>query len=177
MVRQEIENQATFGNGRIIAKMNALDDLTMIQELYKASAAGVQIDLIVRGHCRLRPGLPGFSENIRLISILGRFLEHSRVFYFRNNNDHRVFIGSGDWQRRNLDDRVEATLEVEDPTARQRLIDTLEMALTDHRSAWDLGSDGQYTLRAPADAAQPDYQERLMALSLKGGRESSWDIT
>ncbi len=87
LIQQEIDYQQRHGNGRIIAKMNALDDVRIIQELYQASQAGVQIDLIVRGHCRLRPGLPGFSDNIRVISILGRFLEHDRIFYFHNNGD------------------------------------------------------------------------------------------
>ena len=179
MVRTEVENKRAGRPARIVAKMNALDDTVMIQELYKASQAGVRVDLIVRGHCRLRPQLPGISDNIRLVSILGRFLEHSRIFYFRNNNDHRVFIGSADWQRRNLDDRVEAILEIEDAPARQRLIDTLELALLDQRSAWELGSDGQYRLRMPPEGAhEPGFQEQLMQITRESGaRTSSWDIT
>ncbi|MBO6575773.1 MAG: polyphosphate kinase 1 [Rhodothermales bacterium] len=179
LVRREVELHEKHGDGRIVAKMNALDDTVMIQELYRASQAGVRIDLIVRGHCRLRPGLPGISDNIRLVSILGRFLEHSRIFWFRNNEEHQVFIGSADWQRRNLDDRVEAVLEIDDESARQRLIDTLELALLDNRSAWELGSDGQYQLRMPADGLEePGFQEQLMHIHRQDATESSsWDIT
>ena len=90
--------------------MNAIDDTLMIEELYRASQAGVKIDLIVRGHCRLRPGIPGYSDNIRVCSIIGRFLEHSRVFFFKNGGERITLIGSGDWQRRNLEDRVEAAV-------------------------------------------------------------------
>ncbi|NNE71259.1 MAG: polyphosphate kinase 1 [Rhodothermales bacterium] len=178
MVHREVENQERHGNGRIIAKMNALDDVVIIQELYKASNAGVKIDLIIRGHCRLRPGLPGYSENIRLISILGRFLEHSRVFYYHNNGEPRVFIGSADWQRRNLEDRVEAVIEVDDPVGRQSLIDTLELSLVDQRSAWELGPGGQYQLRLPTHASEEmGLQDRLMEIHREGAEKvRSWDI-
>src|SRR5690606_33313052 len=138
LVRREVAFQKEYGNGRIIDKMNALDDVEMIQELYRASKEGVQIDLIVRGHCRLRPGLPHYSENIRVISILGRFLEHSRIYYFHNNGSPRTFIGSADWQRRNLDDRVEVVVDVTDKGHQGRLIRTLQFALQDSYSAWDL---------------------------------------
>ncbi|MFT4603416.1 MAG: polyphosphate kinase [Rhodothermales bacterium] len=178
MIHTEVENQKRNGNGRIVAKMNALDDLILIQELYRASQAGVKIDLIVRGHCRLRPGLPGISENIRLISILGRFLEHSRVFYFKNNGKPRVFFGSADWQRRNLEDRVEAIVEVDSPPARNRLIESLELALEDQRSAWELGPNGQYQLRLPAnDGESVGFQDRLMEIHREGAEKvRSWDI-
>ncbi|MCP5094310.1 MAG: polyphosphate kinase 1, partial [Chloroflexi bacterium] len=98
LIEREIEHQVAGGNGRIIAKMNAIDDMGIIKRLYKASQAGVKIDLIIRGHTRLRPQLPGISENIRLISILGRFLEHDRIFYFSNNESPQIFIGSADWR-------------------------------------------------------------------------------
>jgi polyphosphate kinase len=180
LVRTEVRNQSEHGNGRIIAKMNALDDLIMIKELYRASEAGVGIDLIVRGHCRLRPGLPRFSENIRLISILGRFLEHSRIFYFGNNGQPRLFIGSADWQRRNLDDRVEAIVEVDDPAAKDRLEQILELALNDTRSAWELGPSGQYQLRLPSGEPEAQgFQERLMEITRDEAlkEESPWDIS
>ena len=137
--------------GRIIAKMNALDDVGIIQELYKASQAGVRVDLIIRGHTRMRPGVPGVSENVRIVSIVGRFLEHSRIYYFHNGGDPDILIGSADWMRRNLDDRVEVVLPVEDETARARLKRTLKFCLDDNRQAWDLGPDGRYSLRWPAE--------------------------
>ena len=179
LVRQEIHNQKNGGTGRIIAKMNALDDVEMIQELYRASKAGVQVDLVVRGHCRLRPGIPDVSENIRVISILGRFLEHSRIYYFENAGQPRIFIGSADWQRRNLDDRVEAVVEVEQKSLKGRLIRSLQFALDDHRSAWELQADGHYILRMPRTAKEEiGYQERLMRRALKRASEADapWDI-
>src|SRR5690606_32761757 len=121
LIRDEVRMHKKHGNGRIVAKMNGLDDVEMIRELYRASQAGVQIDLIVRGHCRLRPGLPGFSDNIRIISIIGRFLEHSRIYYFGNNGDPLLYIGSADWMRRNLDDRVEAIAPIEEDRKSTRL--------------------------------------------------------
>jgi polyphosphate kinase len=177
MLHAEIGHQKATGNGQVIAKMNALDDPILIRELYRASEAGVQIDLIVRGHSRLRPGLPRFSENIRVISILGRFLEHSRIYYFRNNDRPRVLIGSGDWQRRNLDDRVEATVEIDDPALRARLIRSLEIALRDRRSAWELDPNGVYGLRWPGEGDdQRGCQEILMDLATAKRGERGWDI-
>jgi len=151
MIRKEVKHQKKHGNGRVIAKLNGLDDVAMIQELYRASQAGVQIDLIVRGHCRLRPGLPNYSENIRIISLVGRFLEHSRVFYFHNNGDPQVFIGSGDWMRRNLDDRVEVTVGVTEPALRKRLVRMLKFVLADRRLAWELHPDGHYAQQQPSN--------------------------
>ena len=162
LIHQEIENQEANGNGYIIAKMNALDDMTIIRELYRASQAGVRVDLIVRGHCRLRPGIPGISQNIRVVSILGRFLEHSRIFYFHQNNDPKVYIGSADWMRRNLDDRVEVATEVEDPDLRSRLISVLYTALEDRQSAWELKPDGRYSLWHDQAGEITAYQDVLM---------------
>ena len=124
-----------------------INDPIVINALYKASQAGVQIDLIVRGHCRLRPGLPGFSETIRVTSIIGRFLEHSRIYGFGNNGMPRYFIGSADWQRRNLDDRVEVIVEIRKKRLRERLQRVLDISLSDHSSAWELDSEGVYHLR------------------------------
>ena len=177
MVRHETAVQKARGNGRIIAKMNALDDVEMIQELYRASQAGVQVDLIVRGHCRLRPGLKRYSENIRVISILGRFLEHSRVYYFHNDGDPRVFIGSADWQRRNLEDRVETVVAVDDPALRGRLIRLLHFCLDDQRLVWDLHADGRYVQRVPqTEEEQLGVQDLFMRRAFQRTTEAPWDI-
>ena len=149
LIRREVRHQRESGSGRIVAKMNALDDTGIIRELYRASQEGVQIELVVRGHCRLRPGVPGVSETIRVVSIIGRFLEHSRIFHFHNGGQEETFIGSADWMRRNLDDRVEVMVPVHDETARQRLLRTLAFCLDDNRQAWELGPDGRYTLLHP----------------------------
>ena len=163
LIRREVQRHKRGGNGRIIAKMNALDDLEMIQELYRASQAGVPVDLIVRGHCRLRPGLERISENIRVRSIVGRFLEHSRIYQFGEGDDARLFHGSADWQRRNLDDRVESIVQIDDEVARARLMRTLQLALEDRRQSWALQPDGTYCLLVPETEEQNvGFQERLM---------------
>jgi len=150
LIRREVGHQAAGGHGRIIAKMNALDDPGIIQELYRASQAGVKIDLIVRGHSRLRPGLPGYSENIRITSIIGRFLEHDRLYWFENAGEPEVYIGSPDWRQRNLSDRVEVVVPVLRPALRSQLREMLEVWLTDNRLAFDLDSEGHYRQRSPA---------------------------
>ncbi len=152
MIRREISNQKKGGKGRIIAKMNQLEDQKIIDTLYDASKAGVEIDLIVRGFCCLRPGVPGLSENIRVISIIGRFLEHSRIFYFHNNGKDEIYFGSADWMSRNLDYRVEAIAPIEDPNLREELKSILEIMINDNRKCWDLMSDGTYIQRKPKDA-------------------------
>jgi polyphosphate kinase len=180
LVRREIEHHKLHGCGRIIAKMNAIDDVEMIGELYKASQAGVKIDLIVRGHCRLRPGLKHYSENIRVISIIGRFLEHSRIYFFNNNGRPLVYIGSADWQRRNLDDRIEAVVPVEEPVLKLQLIRTLQLCLTDPRLAWELRADGHYFQRRPdAEKEAIGVQEALMIRAKQRLSEvgTPWDIT
>ncbi len=144
-----IEREAAAEDGRIIAKMNSLVDGELIDALYAASAAGTEIDLIVRGICCLRPGVPGLSENIRVRSIVGRYLEHSRVYRFGSGDrgvDH--LIGSGDWMPRNLDRRVEALTPVSDPALQDRLEEILEVAMTDDVLAWELGSDAVW-VRVP----------------------------
>ena len=163
LIQREIDHQHEHGTGRIVAKMNALNDTGIIQELYRASREGVQVDLVVRGHSRLRPGLDGFSENIRVISILGRFLEHTRVYYFENNGSPDVFMGSADWMSRNLNRRVEAIVPVENPRLRARIVDVLELARSDHRAAWELNSDGRYVQRTPAPGQEDSHlQDQLM---------------
>ncbi len=130
--------------------MNALVDPDIIAALYEASGAGVPIDLIVRGICCLRPGLPGVSDSIRVISIVGRFLEHSRAFYFLNGGDEEVYIGSADWMPRNLDRRIEAVTPIDNPADRQALRDLLLLMWEDNRQAWELRPDGTYVQRRPA---------------------------
>jgi len=149
MIRREAERARVGGPARIVAKMNALVDPAIIHALYEASQDGVQIDLIVRGICCLRPGIPGVSERIRVISILGRFLEHSRAFYFLNGGDEEVYIGSADWMPRNLDRRIEAVVPVEDPAHRMAVRDLLYLMWQDNRQAWELAADGRYTQRRP----------------------------
>ena len=128
-------------------EMNALLEPNVIKELYRASQAGVQIDLIVRGICCLRPGIEGVSARIRVISIIGRFLEHSRLWRFANGGDPEYYIGSADWMPRNLDHRVEAVAPVEDKTLHPRLDALLETCLSDNRNAWELRADGTYRQR------------------------------
>ena len=180
LIRREIEHHKVHGNGRLIAKMNAVDDVEMIGELYKASQAGVKIDLIVRGHCRLRPGLRHYSENIRVISIVGRFLEHSRIYYFNNDGRPLVYIGSTDWQRRNLDDRIEAVVPVEEPELKHNLIRTLQLCLADQRLAWELRPDGYYVQRRSSSDEEPvGVQEALMIRARQRMNEidAPWDIS
>lgn len=151
---------------QIIAKMNSLVDPQIIQNLYEASQAGVQIDLIVRGMCALRPGLAGISENIRVISIIGRFLEHSRIFYFQNNGKEtgsdEIYIGSADWMNRNLSRRVEAVVPIEDPALKQELKDLLTLFLTDNRQAWELQSEGNYVQRRPQEGEAERSVHRIL---------------
>jgi polyphosphate kinase len=178
-IRAEVEVQRAGGTGRIVAKLNALDDEGIIQALYRASQAGVRVDLVVRGHCRLRPGLPGYSDNIRVRSIVGRFLEHDRVYCFGNGGDPVIYLGSADWRRRNLAERVEAMVPVLDPALRARLVHVLEVALADNRLAWELAADGQYVqLHAAPGEPEVDYQEMMMREALdrsrRGGRP--WEL-
>lgn len=150
LVEREIQVHRPESPGRIIAKMNALVDPELINALYAASHHGVQIDLIVRGMCCLRPGVPCLSENIRVLSILGRFLEHSRVFYFRNGGAEEVYIGSADWMPRNLDRRIEVVVPVRDPEHLRYLRDdVLAVLLEDNCQAWELRPDGCYARRRP----------------------------
>ena len=150
LIRGEMEIAAKGKPARIIAKMNALTDASVIRALYEASQAGVKIDLIIRGVCALRPGVKGVSDNIHVRSIVGRFLEHARVFYFHNNGTPRVFLSSADWMERNLYRRVEVCFPIEDKRLKQRLIEEgLMCYLADNVQAWVLQSDGTYKRLAP----------------------------
>jgi polyphosphate kinase len=147
---------------RIAMKMNALVDRECIKALYRASMAGVPVDLNIRGICRLRPGVPGVSQNIRVVSVVGRFLEHSRIFAFERNGSTRVYIGSADLMPRNLDNRVELVTPVDDPVLRDDLLDTLERCLADDTNAWELREDGTWVRRRPG--AEPRNAQRELML-------------
>jgi len=152
MIQRETALASVGKKGRIIAKMNSIVDEQIIEALYDASRAGVEIDLIVRGICCLRPGIPGASDNIRVMSVIGRFLEHSRLFYFANDSEPEYYIGSADWMTRNFDRRVEAIVPVDDVLLHEKLHSILTTSLTDNRETWDLAPDGSYTQRQPGDA-------------------------
>ena len=160
LIEREITNAHAGKGGRIIAKLNALVDPQTIECLYRASGAGVRIDLIVRGVCALRPGLPGVSENIRVRSIIGRFLEHSRVFWFENNGRPQMYLASADWMERNFFRRIEVAFPVTTPKLRTRIRDDLETYLSDTCNAWLLQSDGSY-VRATGTPVV-DVQEQLL---------------
>lgn len=168
LIEREAEHAQSGKSGRIVAKMNSLVDAKIIAKLYEASQAGVKIDLIVRGICMLRPGLAGVSENIQVISVIGNFLEHSRVFYFQNQGEEEIYIGSADWMRRNLDRRVEAVTPIEDPVLRAELHELLGIMLSDNRQAWELQSDGSYVQRCPPSLEQTrSCHKQLMAMALE----------
>lgn len=162
LVRREAELQRRGKKGRIIIKMNSLVDPDLIAALYSASQAGVQVDAIVRGICALKPGLKGISDNIRVISIIGRFLEHERVFSFNNNGRPKIFIGSADWRPRNLERRVEAVVPIEDPALVIQMQEILDLYLSDNRHAWDLQPDGQYIQRRPGSGEPEQSSHRLL---------------
>jgi polyphosphate kinase len=148
---REINEHSNEKPGRIIFKMNALEDPDICRSLYQASMAGVQVDLIVRDSCRVRPGVQGISESMRVISIVGRFLEHARVYYFQNGGDEEYYMGSADAMRRNLENRVEVVTPIESRQLRQDLLDMLEIQLSDQRSAWEMQSNGTYVQRQPVE--------------------------
>ena len=160
-IDREIAHARAGRPARVVAKMNAMEDLKLTDKLYEASQAGVQVILIVRGFCCLRPGVPGLSENIHVMSVVGRFLEHSRLYHFSGGSadplEGEWFISSADWMYRNLSSRVEAACPVTDPDARRRLARLVEIMLGDRRCAWDLTSEGHYTRRAPPPGgAEPE---------------------
>ena len=168
LIQRETDNCNQGGTGRIVAKMNALVDPEVISTLYEASQAGVTIDLIVRGMCALRPGLEGISDNIKVISIVGRFLEHSRIFYFYNGGQEEVYIGSADWMPRNLNRRVEAITPIEDPEIAKELEEILGIMLSDNCKSWELQPDGEYIQRHPVEnSPEISAQNILMEAALK----------
>jgi polyphosphate kinase len=170
----KIERETTlhreFGGGMIQFKINALEDGDIVKALYQASQSGVVIDLIVRDTCRLRPGITGLSETIRVISIVGRFLEHSRIYYFRNNSAEEYFISSADAMKRNLEARVEVLCPVESPALVRELRSILNVHITDTRSAWDMQPDGSYIQRTPADSDIVDCDSHCQLIELADKR-------
>jgi polyphosphate kinase len=184
LIRREAEHARQGKPARIVAKLNSLEDPSIVEELYRASMAGVEMDLIVRGICRLRPGIEGVSDTIRVHSVVGRFLEHSRIFYFENATgtddeptasstetgarDGEYYVGSADWMTRNLDRRVEAVAPVEDPALRAELQTILDVMLSDNRKRWTMASDGSYEqVRPGEDEPVRNTHERLMERARK----------
>ncbi len=170
LIKREEENARRGEKARIIAKMNSLVDESIIDALYEASCAGVEIDLIVRGICCLRPGLPGISENIRVRSIVGRYLEHSRIYYFYNGGAELTFLSSADWMTRNLDRRVELLFSVEDEEAREKILDILRICLKDNVKARLLNPDGSYSKAAGKGGEELDSQQLFYQLAEKMSR-------
>ncbi|MCQ8897312.1 polyphosphate kinase 1 [Limnobacter humi] len=164
-VRREVEHAKAGKKARIMARMNALLEPTLINELYAASQVGVKIDLIVRGVCALRPGVPGLSENITVRSVVGRLLEHSRVFYFLNDGVEDVYISSADWMERNFFRRVELAVPITERKLKKRVVDEgLKALLADNLLAWSMDSDGHYTRRKPSSARRLNAQIHLLGL-------------
>jgi polyphosphate kinase len=158
-IDREIAHHESSGKGLIQWKLNALEDVDICKALYRASQRGVVIDLIIRDTCRLRPGLPGLSETIKVTSIVGRFLEHARVLYFHNGGKPEYFIGSADAMQRNLERRVEVLVPIDDPRLQTELRAILDIQLGDQRTAWDMQSDGSYVLRDGGPAAKAAQQQ------------------
>jgi polyphosphate kinase len=175
MIAREGEHHKAGRPAHILAKMNQLEDRDICNALYAASQAGVPVDLIVRGFCTLKPGVPGLSETIRVISIIGRFLEHSRIYHFRNGAADEVdgdyYIGSADWMHRNLESRIEAIVPIEDKMLKADLQRILQTQLSDQRSAWDMKAEGTYIQRKPVEPneslSDPGSHEAMMRQALQ----------
>ncbi len=161
-MKREVAHVQAGRPGRIIAKMNSLIEPQVIQALYQAAMAGVKIDLIVRGICALRPGIRGVSENIRVRSIVGRFLEHSRVYYFHNGGDPDIYCASADWMERNFFRRIEVCFPIETKLHRDRILEDLETYLADNVQAWALNADGSYSRLSPEEAPAVSAQRTLL---------------
>ncbi len=181
LIRREIVFAEAGKSARIIVKCNSLDDKEMIEALYEASQKGVHIDLIVRGFCTLRPGLRDLSEQIRVISVIGRFLEHSRIFYFQNGKEKTVdgdfYIGSADWMSRNLSARIEVVVPIFERKLKRRLWEILSTCLSDYRQAWEMESDGKYFQRDDETlSGESSAQERLMQFAALRSQLESAEI-
>lgn len=162
-IEREIKKHSAEAPGRIVFKMNALEDCSIVKALYRAARAGVRIDLIIRDTCRLRPGIKGLSESVRVVSIVGRFLEHSRIYYFKNGGEEEVFISSADCMKRNLESRVEIFAPVDDRGMRDELMFAMEAQLADTRGAWEMRADGSYVRVEPVDGEAVSSQEQMIA--------------
>jgi polyphosphate kinase len=160
-IRREIRRVSEGHEGLIQIKTNALEDVDITRALYEASRAGVRVDLIVRDSCRLRPGVPGLSDNVRVVSVVGRFLEHSRIYYFRNGGNEEYYIGSADCMTRNLVSRVEVLTPVEPENLRAELRTVIDILLNDQRSAWDMQPDGTYVQRTGAAEAKSAHDQTV----------------
>jgi len=160
-IRQEAEHARAGRPARIIVKVNSLIDPAIIEELYLAGQAGVEIDLLVRGMCSLKPGVPGLSERIRVVSVIDRYLEHARIFFFHNDGSASVFLASADWMQRNFDRRVEIAFPVLDEQHQARLKEILEIQLSDNVKGWQVHADGSSTRIASPDAHSSRSQEQL----------------
>jgi polyphosphate kinase len=160
--RRETEFARQGRPARVIAKMNALVDPQIIQALYQAAMAGVKIDLIVRGVCALRPGIRGISDNITVRSVVGRFLEHSRVYYFHNDGDPELYCGSADWMERNFFRRIEVGFPIASKLHRDAIFADLQIYLADNTQAWELREDGAYEHLSPGNATPVNAQATLL---------------
>ncbi len=173
-IDREVAGHSKAKPGLVQLKMNALTDVDMTRALYRASQAGVKVDLVVRDSCRLRPGIEGLSENVRVISIVGRFLEHPRIFYFQNGGDEEYYIGSADCMKRNLESRVEFIVPVEDPNLRNDIRYFLNTQLNDQRGVWEMRPDGSYVQRRPESDADPVHsQEELIKWADRLNRQAT----
>ena len=170
-IDREAANHRAGKPARLLVKLNGILEPAVVKALYRASQAGVKIDIACRGICSLRPGIPGVSENIRVISVVDRFLEHSRIFYFENAGNPEVFVGSADWMDRNLSRRVEVVFPVEQADLKQRVIDILKLTLADTVKARELLPDGSYQRVKPPEGATPlRSQQRFLELAAEGAR-------
>jgi len=161
-LEREAQHARAGRHARVIAKMNALVDPQAIEALYRASGAGVKVDLVIRGICALRPGIPGVSENITVRSIVGRFLEHSRVFYFENGGDAELYCASADWMERNFFRRVEVAFPIKRRAHRERILRDLDIYLSDNTQAWKLGTDALYHRSTATGEAAVSAQDKLL---------------
>jgi polyphosphate kinase len=169
-IDREAANQRAGKPARLMVKVNGILEPAVVKALYRASQAGVKIDIACRGICSLRPGIPGVSENIRVISVVDRFLEHSRIFYFENAGNPEVFTGSADWMDRNLSRRVEVVFPVEQPDLKQRVIDILKTTLADNVKARELLPDGTYRrVKAPEGVPPLRSQQRFLEVAAEAG--------
>ena len=169
LIRRETEHARAGRHGRIEAKMNALVDPEVIAALYEASQAGVEIDLTVRGICCLQPGISGLSDNITVRSIVGRFLEHARIFHFHNAGESETYLSSADWMPRNLDRRIELMFPVLDPDVRRNVMDILRLQQQDTAKAWLLDKTTWTPRRDEANAGRINSQEKLIPYGMKDG--------